>query len=93
VDALDQAFKAELNTRITELPQEPLFAQLQKSQAQLEQLNDKLRALVSKKKLSREEMMEKRLIQSWMTFVDQEAKDLNLDKAVAAPPEMPRPSP
>ena len=61
----------ELNKRLTETPEEPLAAQLAASREQLRSINRKLKALATKKDLTRTEVLAKRLIQAWMSVVDQ----------------------
>lgn len=72
---LEKSLQQELKRRLSDEPSEPLYAQLEKSRAQLRTIDDKLRDLARKKDLTRVESLEKRLITSWMVLVDERMKE------------------
>ena len=74
--ALDAALQLELKKRLSDKPGESLSQQLDSSKQQLRAINAKLHRLSTKKDLTRVETLERRLLQSWTTFLDQQAREL-----------------
>ena len=64
----------ELRQRLTDRPGEPLAVQLEQARRQLLAINEKLKRLASGKGLSRQETLQRRLIESWIGLVEQKVQ-------------------
>jgi hypothetical protein len=70
LDEIKKEIDAQIANRITDKPEESVFAKLDATYEQLTTIEKKLRALASDKSPSRSEVLEKRLIQSWMLLLE-----------------------
>ncbi len=74
--SLDLALQSELKRRLSDRPGESLSQQLDSSRKQLRAIHGKLQRLSNPDGLTRVEHLERRLLQSWTAFLDQQAQDL-----------------
>jgi len=77
LDELKLAINKQIANKITDKPEESLFAQLDQTYVQLVSIEKKLRALANDKDPDRSEVLEKRLIQSWMLLVEDAVTDVD----------------
>ena len=92
LDELKKQIDAQITSRITSKPEESVFAKLDATYQQLVSIEKKLRRLAADKDPTRTEVLEKRLIQSWMLLLEDAVVDVDsndegnvLSKAKAEP--------
>lgn len=79
LDELKKDIDAQITNRITAKPEESVFAKLDATYDQLTLIEKKLRRLTNDKNPTRSEVLEKRLIQSWMLLLEDAVVDVDSD--------------
>jgi hypothetical protein len=77
LDELKKQIDAQITSRITSKPEESVFAKLDATYQQLVTIEKKLRRLANEKDPNRSEVLEKRLIQSWMLMLEDAVVDVD----------------
>lgn len=77
LDELKKEINTQITNKITSRPEESVFVKLEKTHEQLVRIEKKLRRLAKNDDPNRSELLEKRLIQSWMLMLEDSVRDVD----------------